>query len=519
MYDPQREVALEAIRSAGRLGGDDYIFVPPLVSLLRNRLLKASARQVLVGYGEGVVDTLAYFLRDPDEDIWVRRHIPSTLAQIPSQKTMDVLVDALGEADGFLRFKVINALLRLKQSHPQFALPADRVQPLLVQESNRYFSYLSLHYNLVHKDPAAKETLVARALDREAGRTVDRLYRLLGLLYPWKDISAARWSLEHGDARVKASAAEYLDNLLDSQVRKRVMPVLEDLPIEEKVRRGNLLLKTRVRDAEDSLAQLVHDEDQDRGRRRDALRRTARPVGQPRRRPRVRARASRPEGLVRVRGRLVGAGRPAPDRRAAPEALARAAAGGGDGRSAGAAAAVQDHDHRRAVPHRRHRPAGAARAGPHHLRGGPAGRRAAVPARRTGHARAGRRGRHSSAPPKRSWDRRRFGFDEVFEGVPQKATVKASGIAICLSLLNEQFLGLLSENTELAQGVFRMLLDTHGGTAWGQVLRDVAHPSPARRACATACRRSRRCWCSRRCRSSRAPPPTSSRRWPASRAR
>ena len=40
------------------------------------------------------------------------------------------------------------------------------------------------------------------------------------------------------------------------------MPVLEDLPIEEKVQRGNVLLKTRVRDAEDSLAQLVHDEDQ-----------------------------------------------------------------------------------------------------------------------------------------------------------------------------------------------------------------------------------------------------------------
>ena len=168
MYDPQREVALEAIKSAGRLGAEDYMFVPPLVSLLRNRLLKASARQVLVGYGEGVIDTLAYFLRDPDEDIWVRRHIPSTLAQIPSQKTMDVLVDALGESDGFLRFKVINALLRLKQSHPQFALPAERVQPLLVQESNRYFSYLSLHYNLVHKDPAAKETLIARALQREA---------------------------------------------------------------------------------------------------------------------------------------------------------------------------------------------------------------------------------------------------------------------------------------------------------------------------------------------------------------
>ena len=51
MYDPNRDVALEAIRSAGRLGGEDYLFVPPLVSLLRNRLLKAAARNVLVGYG------------------------------------------------------------------------------------------------------------------------------------------------------------------------------------------------------------------------------------------------------------------------------------------------------------------------------------------------------------------------------------------------------------------------------------------------------------------------------------
>ncbi len=92
MYDQNRDVALEAIRSAGRLPGEDYLFVPQLVSLLRNRLLKAAARNVLVGYGPGVVPTLAYFLRDQDEDVWVRRHIPSTLARIPGQQTMDVLV-------------------------------------------------------------------------------------------------------------------------------------------------------------------------------------------------------------------------------------------------------------------------------------------------------------------------------------------------------------------------------------------------------------------------------------------
>ena len=70
---------------------------------------------MLVGYGEPVVDALAHFMRDPDEDIWVRRHIPATLAQIPGQKTVDVLTAALAEPDGFLRYKVVSALERLRR--------------------------------------------------------------------------------------------------------------------------------------------------------------------------------------------------------------------------------------------------------------------------------------------------------------------------------------------------------------------------------------------------------------------
>ena len=80
MYDANLDVARAAIESAGTLGADDFLFVPPLVSLLRNRRLKSAARAVLVGYGEPVVAPLAYFMRDREEDIWVRRHVPSTLA-------------------------------------------------------------------------------------------------------------------------------------------------------------------------------------------------------------------------------------------------------------------------------------------------------------------------------------------------------------------------------------------------------------------------------------------------------
>src|SRR5262249_12373632 len=55
---------------------------------------------------------------------------------------------------------------------------------------------------------------------------------------------------------------EYLDNILTGHLRKRIMPVLEDLPTEERVRRGNVLLKTRPRDLEETLLHLINDDDQ-----------------------------------------------------------------------------------------------------------------------------------------------------------------------------------------------------------------------------------------------------------------
>ena len=43
--------------------------------------------------------------------------------------------------------------------------------------------------------------------------------------------------------------------------------------------------------------------------------------------------------------------------------------------------------------------------------------------------------------------------------------------AICLALRSDQLLGLLSENSELAQGLFRMLLERPEGASWQAVVR------------------------------------------------
>ena len=90
--------------------------------------LKPAARDVLVGYGDDVLDALAYFLMDRDENVWVRRHIPATLALIPTQRSMDVLLDALDEPDGFLRYKVVTAIEKLRRDHPDLVLTRSPIE-------------------------------------------------------------------------------------------------------------------------------------------------------------------------------------------------------------------------------------------------------------------------------------------------------------------------------------------------------------------------------------------------------
>jgi CRP-like cAMP-binding protein/HEAT repeat protein len=261
LYDPAPEVADEAMESVHAASKDDFIFVPSLVSLLRNRRLKGRARAALVSYGEPVVDSLAFFLRDPEEDIWVRRHIPGTLAQIPSQKTVDVLVAALEERDGFIRYKVVSALERLRREHPEFTVQTEPIEKLAIQEARRYFNFLSLHDNLFGKQKLAPDSLLSQGLLEQMARLRNRIFKLLTLLYPPADIDAARWTLDHGDARGRSGASEYLDNILSGPLRKQVLPVIEDMPRDERVRRGNVILKTRPRDVEETLLQLINDED------------------------------------------------------------------------------------------------------------------------------------------------------------------------------------------------------------------------------------------------------------------
>jgi ATP/ADP translocase/CRP-like cAMP-binding protein/HEAT repeat protein len=458
MFDADLDVAREAIQSAGRLGprDRDFLFVPPLVSLMRNRLLKRAAREVLVSYGGDVVDALAYFLNDPDEDIWVRRHVPATLGLIPTQRSMDVLAAALDHRDGFVRFKAGTAVERLRRAAPELTIDPALIERQVLQESTRAFNALTLHHNLFVSGGLDKSSLLAEALTEKNERAVGRIFRLLGLLHTGQDIHAVRIALRNPDARLRSGAIEYLDNLLTGEVRRRVMMLVEEMPADERVRRGNVIFKTRVRDVEDTVAQLVHDDDQmiaasaillvekrqmwtladdlehalaHRDPRDWYVFEAASWALAAQRMPSERRRALWLEPLpaVELASRI----------RTIPlfafvsvDELFRIARLGRQVR----------HE-----PGRTLFEAGRAVDSIEFLLDG-----------RVNATRPGGVVKELAAPTV-------VGFEAVMEGSPAEKTITATETTIALSLTTEEFLTLLSENVEIAQGIFRLMLDRRGG--------------------------------------------------------
>ena len=261
LHDHRVDVVIEAIRSARALGVSDGLFLPGLIARLGHRTLKHDARETLAAFGEEVVPALRYALENPHEHVWVRRHVPSTLALVPAEASMEALSASLDSPDGFLRYKVVAALESIRRNHAVLLAPRDAVERRIMRESAHYCEALTLRQNLLDHAPAPHDTLLERALGERLDRTLDRIYRLMGVLHEVDDITAARQALEGGSHKRRTHALEYLDNVLQGRVRKRIMPLIDETPTSAKVNHANLALKTRPRDLCETLAQLIYDAD------------------------------------------------------------------------------------------------------------------------------------------------------------------------------------------------------------------------------------------------------------------
>ena len=83
------------------------------------------------------------------------------------------------------------------------------------------------------------------------------LFGLLALLYPPHDIWAAHRSLAAGRHDLRARTLEYLDNTLAGEVRRHVQAVLDDAPLDERLRRAGRPYGVVVSSRADAVARFL----------------------------------------------------------------------------------------------------------------------------------------------------------------------------------------------------------------------------------------------------------------------
>jgi len=254
LYDHDPRAVREAVQSARRLAareGFKPALVPRRVSLLMNRRVKQDVREALVAFGEPVVPALVHFMNDPGESVAVRRALPKALARLPGRAAVAALVDALESADDtLLRAQVVEAL-SLRRDDLRDGGFAPRIEAAIAAEAGVYLRCLGDLRSLTGGDgaapggPAAAAAADARELNLLAQMIAERnddhldtVFGLLALLYPPHDVWAAHRSLAAGRHDLRARALEYLDNALAGEVRRHFLAVLDDAPIDERLRRA-----------------------------------------------------------------------------------------------------------------------------------------------------------------------------------------------------------------------------------------------------------------------------------------
>jgi AAA family ATP:ADP antiporter len=258
LTDASPLVVRQAIRSAAQM--KDPSFVPLLLNYLWHKDHASEAVQALAQYGDSVVSQLDEMLGSDDTPWEIRREIPVVLSVIGSHSAAKALGDHLLEGDSSLRFKIIGALNKLRQQHPEMELDTGLLEALL--DAEIFGHYRS--YQIIEAVDFPKESMevVAPALKEALAQELERIFRLLNLLYPQLDFHSVYVGLQSQNKTVHDNALEFLESSLKAQLRAVLVPLLDGkVSSKERAVLAARIVHTTVENREQGVAAMISSED------------------------------------------------------------------------------------------------------------------------------------------------------------------------------------------------------------------------------------------------------------------
>lgn len=234
----------------------DPQFIDPIISHLSTKELRSTAVEALYNYGDPIIDFLSKKIKAETIEVEDAVFSIGVIEKFKNQKAINALTKLTEGTEHLVKIEAIDAIKRLKWNYSDLKIKDRFVVDKVLDECEMYQNTLSaIHSQIVvqykkrNQFSETSEIEEARRglihlLEERLDRQLQRIFRFLGIKYPPTDIDPILNSILHGEEEQRIHAIEFLDNILNNQLKKELIPVAESVLIdtfsEEKIKMFNL---------------------------------------------------------------------------------------------------------------------------------------------------------------------------------------------------------------------------------------------------------------------------------------
>ncbi|MBX5482504.1 MAG: MFS transporter [Myxococcaceae bacterium] len=272
MADDDARVRREAIHAAGLLKSPEFVI--PLIYRTRSPDTHREAVEALSQFGPSITGTLGKVMANAHEAQPIRSAAAKVLGRIGTPEAIALLCRQLDEPDEDLRNQLYRSLARAVKGKRGLALDRKVIRAALDREFHRAYQTLMDMDALglgagpgphtPRKGPAAAAALLSSAMAEKVAATERRIFTLLAVLYPEAEMERIYSGIHDAAAedasRRRANAVELLENLLERDLKRKLLPLSDDVPRSEKLRAIADVLEVQQRRRAEVIASLCRDD-------------------------------------------------------------------------------------------------------------------------------------------------------------------------------------------------------------------------------------------------------------------
>ncbi|MEX1381787.1 Npt1/Npt2 family nucleotide transporter [Lutibacter sp.] len=234
----------------------DQQFIDLIIDHLSGKDTRKTAIDALYSYGVPIIDILVKKVYKETIDIEDATHVIAVIEKFASQKAITALKKLTDGTEHSVKIEAIEALKRLKWKYPNLYIKDRFIVDKILDECFLYQNTLSIIHSQIVIEYKQKGLLeenieitkarngLIHLLEQRLDRQLQRMFRFLGIKYPPNDVEPILNIILTGKEEQRLHAIEFLDNILNIQLKKELIPIAESILVEtisaEKIKKLNL---------------------------------------------------------------------------------------------------------------------------------------------------------------------------------------------------------------------------------------------------------------------------------------